>query len=136
MCPSAHAALLQLTSLLHILTGVTFQGQNNSNIHLKVDIQPSIALFLFCAVSKLSKDQGSSTVDSTAQTLLTVAQISSTYGYIASMLSDSQQLQVMMDTASLEEIHELQLKCNVTAPDCTLPRFPQTIGAVCSALGA
>jgi len=46
-----------------------------------VDIQPSIALFLFCAVSKLSKDQVSSTVGSVAQALLTAAQISSTHGY-------------------------------------------------------
>ena len=121
-CPSAHAALLQLISLSHPLTGLTVQGQNNSNIHLKVDIQPSIALFLFCDVSKLSKDQGSSTVASAAQTLLTVAQISSTHGYIASVLSDRQQLQVMMDTASQEATQEQQLKCSVTAPDCRLPQ--------------
>ncbi len=84
-------------------------------------IQPSIALFLFCAVSKLSKDQVPSTIGSVAQTLLTVAQSSSTHGYIASVLSDSQQLQLMMDTAPLEPTHEQQLECSVTATDCRLP---------------
>lgn len=104
-----------------LLTGLSVQGQNNSNIHLKVDVQPSIALFLFCAVSKPSKDQGSSTIASAEQTLLSVAQISSTHGYIASALSDSQQLQLMMDTASMEPTHEQQLKCSITAPGCRLP---------------